>query len=246
MPHEVESLQYLRTGANAVTLRRSQNGGRLQAAQTIHMGVYVHDDNWVSRRGIVLVVLVLFHLMLFWALKSGFAQKVIDSLAPPIVADIINEKKDEEAPPPPPPPKMEIPPVEVPPPVVDITIAPDAPPTNAISNVTDRPPPPPPVVAAPSVLVKLVANPKASQPNVNDYYPPTSIRLEEEGLSRLKVCVGPNGRVKDATVEASSGFPRLDEAAVKVAKMYRFTPQTVNGVPVDACGLMPIRFVLPK
>ena len=163
--------------------------------------------------------------------------------------DIVNEVEEDLPPPPPPPPKMELPPVEVPPPVIDISIAPDAPATTALTNVTDRPqpvaPPPPPPRQVVRTALKL--NPKSSQPNVDDYYPETSRRLEEEGVAKIKVCVATNGRVKTAEVEEGSGFARLDEAGVKVAKLLRFTPPTVDGKPIDdACGTVPIRFKLPN
>jgi periplasmic protein TonB len=215
------------------------------------MGVYTHSDgNWLSRRGGFLVLLAIFHILLFWGLKSGFAIKLMQELTPDIVADIINETPDEEAPPPPPPPKMELPPVEVPPPVVDIQIQADAPPTTALSNVTDRPPPPPPPVAAapkPVVRTALKLNPKSTQPNVDDYYPESSRRKEEEGVAKIKVCVGTNGRVKEAALDETSGFSALDEAGIKVAKLLRFTPPTEDGKPVDGqCGSVPIRFNIPK
>src|SRR4249920_653203 len=152
------------------------------------MGVYTTESNWFSRRGIFLLLLILFHVILIWGLKSGFAWKVVAAITPPIVADIINEPKDEKAPPPPPPPKLELPPVEV----------------------------PPPLAAVAGTSLKL--NAKSSQPNVDEYYPPTSTRLGEEGTAKVKVCVGVNGRVTTATLADSSGFERLDEAALKVAK----------------------------
>jgi periplasmic protein TonB len=210
------------------------------------MGVYVHDSNWASRRTIAFIAMVLFHILLFWGLKNGFAIKLMEAMAPPIVADIVQEEVKDDKPPPPPPPKMELPPVEVPPPVVDISI-PIETVSTALTNVTDKPVPPPPVVAAPVVRTALKLNPKSSQPNVDDYYPETSRRLEEQGVAKIKACVGANGKVKSASLEETSGFTRLDEAGIKVAKLLRFTPPTVNGQAVDdACGTVPIRFKLPE
>ncbi len=210
------------------------------------MGVYVHESNWASKRGLVFIGVVGLHVVLVWGLANGFAVKVVESLAPPIITDLIEEKTEEEAPPPPPPPKMELPPVEVPPPVVDITIPVESN-TTALSNVTDKPlpPAPPPVVAAPPVArTPLRVNPKSQQPNLDDYYPPASKRLGEEGVARVKVCVNVNGRVESAELEGTSGTPRLDEAAVKVAKVYRLIPPTENGKPVPGCAPLPIRFKL--
>ncbi len=202
------------------------------------MGVYTNQSNWFSRRGLFLLLLVLFHIMLIWGLKSGFAWKMINAVTPPIVAEIVIEKKDDKIPPPPPPPDLKPPPVEVPPPIVDIQITPDAPPTTAISNVTDRPQPPPPP-APPPPPQQLHLSKAANQPNINDYYPSTSQRLGEEGVVKVKICVAPNGHVATAEIGDSSGFDRLDEAGVKVAKLYRFNPLTAQ-----VCSTLPVRFQL--
>jgi periplasmic protein TonB len=191
------------------------------------MGVYTNQSNWVSRRGVFLLLLILFHIVLIWGLKSGFAWKVVAAITPPIVADIINEVDKDEAPPPPPP-----------------QITPDAPPSTAIQNTTNRPTPPPAPVVASVPRTGLKPNPKATQPNVDEYYPPTSMRLGEEGTTKVKVCVGVNGRVSTSELAETSGFERLDEAAIKVAKLYRFNPATENGKPVEECASMPIRFTI--
>jgi protein TonB len=215
------------------------------------MGVYTHSDgNWLSRRGIFLIALVLFHIVLFWGLKSGLAVKFIQELTQPIKAEIIKEVEKDDTPPPPPPPKIEMPPIEVPPPIVDISIPTESN-STALTNVTNKPvppaPPPPPVVARPVVRTALKLNPRSTQPNVDDYYPESSRRLEEEGVTKVKVCVGANGRVKTTELEETSGFARLDDASLKVAKLLRFTPPTEDGKPLDdACGTVPIRFKLPK
>jgi protein TonB len=210
------------------------------------MGVYVHESNWASKRGLVFIGVVGIHVLLVWGLMNGFAMKIVEAVAPPIVTDLIEEKMEEEAPPPPPPPKMELPPVEVPPPVVDITIPMETT-TTALSNVTDKPQPPappPPVAAPPVVRTAIRQNPRAQQPVLDDYYPAASKRLGEEGVARVKVCVNVNGRVESAELETTSGVARLDEAAVKVAKVYRLLPPTENGKPVPGCAPLPIRFQL--
>jgi protein TonB len=81
------------------------------------MAASVHDSSFFTRRGIVAVAIIGLHILMAWALATGLAHKVIEVLAPPIEADIVEEAKDDEPPPPPPPPEMERPPVEVPPPV---------------------------------------------------------------------------------------------------------------------------------
>jgi protein TonB len=209
------------------------------------MGVYVHDKKWASRRGIAFIAMVLLHVLLIWGLKSGFAMKVMEAMTPPIVADIIEENKKDETPPPPPPPKMDLPPVEVPPPVVDITIPQEAT-TTALSNVTDKPlPPAPPPVRVEAVnRVSAGLRKGAQQPDSEEYYPPSSKRLQEQGSAVVKSCLDDKAKLTDAAIQESSGFPKLDEAAVKYAKALRYAPATENGKPVAGCFSFRVRFQL--
>ncbi|MEP7244511.1 MAG: hypothetical protein ABI885_12660, partial [Gammaproteobacteria bacterium] len=100
-----------------------------------------HDTNFFSRRAIVFIVIVVFHVFLAWAMAVGLAHKVVQLVAPPIQTDIIEEVKERDTPPPPPPPEFERPPVEVPPPEVAIDIPMDTQQSTAITDVTDRPVP---------------------------------------------------------------------------------------------------------
>lgn len=80
----------------------------------------------------------------------------------------------------------------------------------------------------------------------DDYYPATSIQLQEEGLAVVNVCVGPTGRIEGKPViRDSSGSRRLDAAAVKWAsEALAFTPATRNGAAVSACRDYRVRFTL--
>jgi TonB family protein len=71
----------------------------------------------------------------------------------------------------------------------------------------------------------------------DDYYPTTSIQLQEEGVAVVRVCVGADGRIAGTpTVDSSSGSRRLDNAAVAwTREALRFTPATREGWPVAAC-----------
>ena len=53
---------------------------------------------------------------------------------------------------------------------------------------------------------------------VDPTYPPASRRAGEQGTVRLKVLVDTNGRPSNVAVAQSSGFPRLDEAAVEAVR----------------------------
>lgn len=209
------------------------------------MGVYTQTNgNWLSRRGAFLLLLIGFHLVFFLALKSGFAVQLIQQITQPIKAEIINEVLPEEPPPPPPEVQMELPPVQVPPVLVDIQLPPP-PPTAIQAPVTTEalpPAPPPPPQVTRSVVRTRPA--LASMPPVDDYYPPTSRTLQEEGVVRVEVCYGTNGRVTDAKLAESSGFARLDEAGVRVAQRARMKPGAVDGKPEAGCATLPIRFTL--
>ena len=49
---------------------------------------------------------------------------------------------------------------------------------------------------------------------VEPVYPPASRRLDEHGAVRLRVLVDERGRPREVQIAKSSGFERLDQAAV--------------------------------
>jgi periplasmic protein TonB len=216
------------------------------------MGVYTHTEgNWLSRRGGFLVLLVLFHALLLWGFKSGFAVKIIKSITEPIKAEIIEVKPPEEPPPPPPPVKaVEMPPVSVPPVLVNIQIPIETPPIQ----ITTAPPPPgppaPPVFgppappAPPAPTGVMTARTISYAPSPADFYPPSSISLQEEGKVKVRLCYGTNGRVETSELSETSGKPKLDAAAVKLGKQYRFKPGTLDKVPQADCVVLPVSFSL--
>lgn len=75
-------------------------------------------------------------------------------------------------------------------------------------------------------------------------YPPMSRRLGESGKVVLRVTLNAQGRVAKATVNQSSGFNRLDEAALAAVREWRCTPAQRNGQAVEATALQPFNFVL--
>ena len=206
------------------------------------MAANVQDSNFLTRRGVVAAAIIALHVLAAWGFASGLATRAIEALAPPIEADIVEEKIKDEEPPPPPPPEMERPPVEVPPPEVSIDLPMETN-TTAIQDVTDKtpppaPPPPPRVAGSPAKMTRPV--------NPDDYYPPGSIRREEQGSPVVQACVGSNGRlVRDPVVTDTSGFPDLDSAAVKVAKATRYAAGTENGSALpESCIKFKVKFVL--
>lgn len=204
------------------------------------------DTSFFTRRGLVLATIVGLHFGMFWLLNSGLSHQIIDVVLGPIETRMIEDAPKQDEPPPPPPPKIETPPPFVPPPEIDIAITPDAPPTNAIQQTTTvRPTAPPPPVAQPAPVPRTAPKSDTRRPLTQPEYPPSSRRAGEAGTVILEVYVLENGRVGEARVKQSSGFPRLDEAAVReVKRSWRLVPGTENGKPVPMWGQFAVTFKL--
>lgn len=67
-------------------------------------------------------------------------------------------------------------------------------------------------------------------------YPVTEIRAGHHGVSVVKLCVDARGRVTSAELAGTSGYPRLDEAALKWVRGARFAPGSADGIPESVCG----------
>ncbi len=122
----------------------------------------------------------------------------------------------------------------------------ESPPRDDAKIVTTEVPrtdvPPPPVK-----VNRVLGEPGKGFPNTADFYPSASIRLDEMGVAAVRACVDGHGRLTaDPTIVQSSGKPRLDEAALKLARAgsghYRAT--TEDGKPVSSCYAFGIRFDL--
>jgi periplasmic protein TonB len=211
------------------------------------MAAYVHDSNFFTRRTIVLFAIIGLHVFIAWALASGLARRAIELVAPPLQTAVIDEVKQQDQPPPPPPPQMERPPVEVPPPDVNIEVPVETQ-STAIRDVTNEPvnrPPPPP--APTHQVARTPGGPGKNFPSTDDYYPSASARLGESGTATVHVCTDTKGKLtEDPSIAETSGTPRLDEGALKLAKAAsgRYKPATEDGNPVAACFSFRIKFQL--
>jgi TonB family protein len=77
-----------------------------------------------------------------------------------------------------------------------------------------------------------------------DYYPDASKRANEEGRCIVEVTVAPDGHIATEAVQASTGFPRLDEACLRAVHGQRMFPATENGTPIQATVAIPIVWTL--
>jgi TonB family protein len=68
-------------------------------------------------------------------------------------------------------------------------------------------------------------------------YPAASLRAKEQGEVTVSVCVDAQGRMSDAKLIESSGFPRLDEATLKSLPRTRLEPaKDADGRAVAMCS----------
>jgi protein TonB len=86
----------------------------------------------------------------------------------------------------------------------------------------------------------------AFKPQVEDYYPSASRSLKEQGTTTIRLCYDEQGRTNQVTMVESSGFSRLDEAAVRWGKAVRVTPGIDRGQPQPDCHKIPVKFSLEK
>lgn len=130
----------------------------------------------------------------------------------------------------------------------DITIAPT---TFADNPVADLPPPPtreeaPDISAAPvftpMTVMPEIMNLSEIQRTLMRQYPPTLRDAGIGGSVEVWFFISKNGRVLDSRVFATSGFAQLDEAALKVANVFRFTPALNRDQVVEVWIRFPIRF----
>lgn len=161
-------------------------------------------------------------------------------------------------PPPPPPPQAEPdkpteikvaqPHVVAPPPVVQIAApvvnpvqtAPTPPPVTA-AVVAPAPAPAPARMAGPVDGVDLSTKMISATP---PRYPLESRRKREQGTVVLSVLLSLDGDVEAVSVAQSSGFDRLDKAALAAVRSWRWSPTMRGGEPVRVKGLVKIPFML--
>lgn len=184
-------------------------------------------------------MVVVLHLLIFWAINSGLARAIVKKVQGPVEAVLLEYQKPDIPPPPPPPPPKKLPPPPPPAyvPPVEVPVAAPAP-VNAIAAVSNTPQPPaPPAPAVNTGPVRTAAGVNSVNCEIPEY-PSASRRLEEEGTVFLRFLVGADGKVIKSEVDKSSGYKRLDEAARVGLSRCQFKPATVDGKPEQAWASM--------
>ena len=206
---------------------------------------YEEPSLFSGKRGIVFLLVVLFHVVLGYALATGLGARVMQVIIPPVQIAQIDKPKVDDKPPPPPPKIEEVKPFVPAPEVVNIQA--DLAPTNAITSTTSVKQAPPPVAAAapkPVARTSIRMDPRHPLKIGEDYYPDASKRNNEEGTCRVQLKVAASGQIEDATIQQTSGYPRLDEACLKAVKGQRMLPATEDGKPIETVAVLPITWKL--
>jgi len=227
-----------------------------------------------SRNLVIIGSVVLFHLAALWALHTGLLKRMAEVVVPvmmisqseppppppPVVKPVEPPPPVTKTPPPvtqtPPPQQPVLTPPPSPAPVAPAAAAPEpapvlaAPatptaPATVVNTPAPAPAPAPPSAAAP-VKVELPNSKADYLHNPPPDYPRMSVRLGEQGQVIVKVLIGADGVPQKAEVQTSSGFERLDKAALDAAMRWRYVPGKRGGVAETMWYLLPMTFNLKK
>ena len=127
---------------------------------------------------------------------------------------------------------------------LDWNLAPEPPAPELFVDVRPEPAEPPPETeamlendGAGDAAALFVSAPKPS-------YPRMSLRRGEEGTVLCRLHIDARGAVERVEVVESSGFPRLDSAAVETLSTWSFEPARAAGVAVSTSLLHAVTFRL--
>ena len=213
-----------------------------------------------------------FHALAIWALQSGLLMRAVEMVVPvEVIAQIIESPKPVIPPPPvvpkePPPPVKQavvkpappVPQTQAPPQILAVetpTPAPSAPAPVQIAPVAPVLPPSVPVAAvaapaptpapAPATSAKVLPSTDADDLyNPNQRYPRMSQTMGEQGTVMVRILIGANGLPLKAELQKTSGFERLDQAALDFVMQSRYKPGTLGGKPTEMWMGREVKYIL--
>lgn len=219
----------------------------------------------LQRRTVAIVGgVVLLHVAALWGLNAGLLRRAAEVFVPvQMFSELITPPEPQVQPSPPPPVPQPPAPQPVarkrptPPAPAPRPVAPVQPPSPNAPVAVEAQPPAPPAPAAPPVAagpaseapgaaakVELPSTSAEYLQNPAPAYPPASRRAGEQGKVIVRVLIGPDGIAKEAELRQSSGYDRLDRAAIETVRKWRYVPGKRNGVPEAMWFNVPINFIL--
>jgi periplasmic protein TonB len=218
---------------------------------------FLKHRTWRVTAGVVLA-----HAGLIWLMATGLLSTAVPGGETEhlIMANVITDAPAAPATPAPPPQAQ---PKTLPQPRTPTPLTPTLTPTPVVSSAastTTAPTVPAPAAtpaAAPptgnqrpsaaSAAPAAVVLPSSDADYLNNpapVYPGMSRRMGEQGTAVLRVFINTEGRAEKAEIRTSSGYSRLDEAALATVQRWRYAPGQRAGVPEAMWFNVPIRFVL--
>lgn len=193
---------------------------------------------FIGRQTMVFLPIVLLHLLAFYALASD--QIRLSRVLTPIMVRFVPLEQPTKPPDPP-----TLPPGAL---HVDNTLTHVLPPqlemdvmdgfASPAPSKIEAPPPvePPKEEVIPKGEEGPFIRPRAIRgPTGIDRYPSGSIAAKESGRATITICIAATGKVDKVELTKSTGFERLDIAALDIAREYEFKPAMRNGKPIPVC-----------
>jgi protein TonB len=211
----------------------------------------------ISRNATVALSVVMLHVGFIYALYSGLLMRAAELVVPvAILTQFIEPPAPKVATPIPTAPaqvKKTIPKAPALATPLPVAINNPTPAPNAPTGTTTPQPAPAPVAAplagvpaAPSAppAVQLPSSDANYLQNPRPPYPPISRRLNEQGKTTVRVLIGADGLPQRAEIARSSGFARLDDAALATVMRWRYIPGKRGDVAETMWFNVPINWVL--
>ncbi len=215
----------------------------------------------ISRNLAIALSVVLLHVGFIWALYTGLLMRATELVVPVAVLSQFIEPpapKDASLRPPT---ALQVkkninkaPTVAAPLPAAinDPTPAPNAPTGTTTPQLAPAPiaapvaaaPAPAPAPAPATLALQLPSSDADYLQNPRPPYPSISRRLNEQGKTTVRVLIGSDGLPQRAEIAKSSGFARLDEAAMATVMRWRYVPGKRGGVAETMWFNVPINWVL--
>jgi protein TonB len=131
-------------------------------------------------------------------------------------------------------------------PAMEVAAAPMAEMASDVEEPAPAPLPIGPVPEGPEIDLDAAGLTALYLRNPKPGYPAASRRLGEQGTVQVRAFINKTGDVKSVELKRSSGFPRLDRAALDSIKGWKFTPAMRDDKPIDAAVVVPMKFSLNK
>jgi protein TonB len=187
------------------------------------------------RRGGTGLVILALHAVVIYAIAMSLGVVKVPEFAKEMEAVIVDAPQTEE-----------VKPIEVKPELAELT--PDVPMPETIPEI-----PPEVPVEAPPVANSVTTSPQEAAPEVQNLavskrvepvYPPASRRAGEQGTAMFRVLVDVRGRPSEVQVLKSSGYPKLDQAALDAIRKWTFTPAKNGATPILSWTRVQVKFQL--